>query len=61
MGGMKNNRQLSHDILNLLERLRIMHDIAIDGNYQSIGKDELEEDLKEALRDLAERFDKLLQ
>ena len=39
------NRQLSHDILNILERLRIMHDLIKDKNYEHIPKDELLTDL----------------
>jgi len=54
-------RQLSHDILNMLERLRIMHDLAIDQNYSVINKDELKEDLKETLEKLERDFKDLIQ
>lgn len=54
-------RQLSHDILNILERLRIMHDIARDENYDAIPKDELKADLKDSLRQLEEAFKELIQ
>jgi hypothetical protein len=54
-------RHLSHDILNLLERLRIMHDLARDENYQHISKNELKADLLESMKELAEKFDLMLQ
>jgi hypothetical protein len=56
-----NNRQLSHDILNMIERLRIMHDLAKDQNFSDIPKDELKKDLQETLKKLAADFQELLQ
>ncbi len=55
------NRQLSHDILNILERLRIMHDLIKDKNYEHIPKDELLTDLNENLDLLRKKFDILSQ
>jgi hypothetical protein len=54
-------RQISHDILNMLERLRIMHDLVKDQNYKMISKEELEIDLKEALKQLEQNFQQFLQ
>lgn len=54
-------RQLSHDILNMLERLRIMHDLAKDQNFSVISKDELKGDLDETLKQLEADFKKLIQ
>jgi hypothetical protein len=56
-----NPSQLSHDILNCLERLRIMHDLVKAGNYTEIPKAELEADLKETLKELETKFAQLLQ
>lgn len=50
--------QLSHDILNILERLRIMHDLIRDQNFEHIPKDELMDDLKTNLELLKKNFDK---
>jgi len=55
------NRQLSHDILNILERLRIMHDLIKDKNYEHIPKDELLTDLNENLDMLKKHFETLAQ
>jgi hypothetical protein len=55
------NRQLSHDILNILERLRIMHDLIKDKNYEHIPKNELLTDLNEDLDLLRKKFDILSQ
>jgi CRISPR/Cas system-associated endonuclease Cas3-HD len=49
--------KLSHDILNILERLRIMHDLIKEQNYQHIPKDELMKDLQENLDLLKKNFD----
>jgi hypothetical protein len=49
-------KHISHDILNLLERLRIMHDILKDKKFDHIPKDEVMVDLKEALKLLDQRF-----
>jgi len=54
-------RQLSHDILNILERLRIMHDLIKNNNYQDIPKDELLMDLNENLDLLKKYFETLTQ
>lgn len=58
---MMDKRQLSHDILNLLERLRIMHDLARDENYEAIPKEELKNDLKDSLNQLEAAFQRLIQ
>lgn len=50
--------QLSHDILNILERLRIMHDLIRDQNFEHIPKDELMDDLKTNLELLKKNFEK---
>jgi hypothetical protein len=50
----------SHDILNLLDRLKIMHDLILKNNFRNISKEELEEDLKESLKELERQFDLLL-
>lgn len=54
-------RKLSHDILNCLERLRIMHDLAKDQNFSVISKEEIKSDLEESLKQLEADFKKLLQ
>lgn len=54
------NKKLSHDILNALERLRIMHDLARDQNFSLIPKDEVKADLADTLNKLEEDFKKLL-
>ena len=53
--------QLSHDILNILERLRIMHDLIRDENYQHIPKAELLTDLEENIELLKKCFGNLSQ
>lgn len=54
-------RLLSHDILNMLERLRIMHDLARDQNFTVIGKEELLSDLDETLKKLESDMKALIQ
>jgi hypothetical protein len=54
------SRKLSHDILNSLERLRIMHDLIKSQNYSVIPKDEMEKDLEDELKKLDENFRLLL-
>lgn len=54
-------KKLSHDILNILERLRIMHDLLRDQNYEHISKAELAQDLEENLTQLKEKFKELAQ
>lgn len=54
-------RQLSHDILNMIERLRIMHDLSLGQNFSEISKEELKSDLKETLEKLSLDFEKLIQ
>lgn len=58
---MSSDRQLSHDILNALERLRIMHDLLKEKNFKSIPKDELIQDLKTTLKKLETDFEELSQ
>lgn len=58
---MSDSKQISHDIMNALERLRIMHDLVKGEKYQSISKEEITGDLKETLDKLREDFDRLLQ
>jgi hypothetical protein len=52
---------LSHDILNILERLRIMHDLIRNNNYEQISKEEILSDLEENLSQLKLKFEKLSQ
>jgi carotenoid cleavage dioxygenase-like enzyme len=54
-------RQLSHDILNFIERLRIMHDMALEQKYEMISKEELIHDLEETLSQVDIKFKELLQ
>ncbi len=58
---MKNQKQLSHDIINLIERLRIMHDIAKDKKFNQISEEEFFQDLDETLKDLKKHFEQLAQ
>ncbi len=53
------NNQLSHDILNLLERLRIMHEILRDKKFDHIPQSEVMIDLTETLKLLDLRFQEL--
>ena len=53
--------ELSHSILNILERLRIMHGLIKDHNYSEIPKEEILSDLKENLELLKNQFDLLAQ
>ena len=53
--------KLSHDILNILERLRIMHDLIKEKNFEHIPKEELLSDLQENLDLLKLNFEKLSQ
>lgn len=52
--------KISHDILNYIERLRIMHDLVKEQNFEEISKEELANDLDETLNKLKESFEKLL-
>lgn len=54
------SKKLSHDILNSIERLRIMHDLIKSQNYAAIPKEELVTDLDEELKKLRENFSQLL-
>ena len=54
-------RKLSHDILNMLERLRIMHDMARDQNFSVISKAEVKTDLADTLEKLKKDLETLLQ
>jgi hypothetical protein len=58
---MKTEKQLSHDILNLIERLRIMHDIVKDKKFNQISEEEFFQDLDETLKDLKTHFEQLAQ
>ena len=53
--------KVSHEILNLLERLRVMHDLAKNMNYSAVTKKELISDLDETLKELGEYFKTLIQ
>ncbi len=54
-----NKSHLSHDILNLLARLRIMHDVLKDKKYDQIPKEEVMEDLEQSLKQLEVKFKEL--
>lgn len=54
------SRKLSHDILNSIERLRIMHDLIKSQNFAAIPKDEMVKDLEDELKKLDENFRELL-
>jgi hypothetical protein len=54
-------KKISHDILNILERLRIMHDLIRDQNFEHISKEELAQDLEENLSLLNSKFKELSQ
>ncbi len=54
-------RQLSHDILNYIERLRVMHDLAREQDYSVIKKEELLSDLAETVRLLEAKLKDLAQ
>lgn len=57
---MKESALISHDILNMIERLRIMHDLIKKQNFDAISKEELTSDLEETLKKLKEDFDLML-
>ncbi len=54
------SKKLSHDILNSIERLRIIHDLIKSKNYAVISKDEMEKDLEEEFKTLKDNFQILL-
>jgi len=56
-----NKDLLSHEILNILERLRIMHDLLREQNFSHISKEELQSDLSTNLDLLKNHFEKLAQ
>lgn len=58
---MSDSRQISHDIMNALERLRIMHDLIKGKKFETISKEEISEDLKETLEKLKKDFETLFQ
>lgn len=60
MVGSMDTKKLSHDILNSLERLRIMHDLIKSQNFSAIPKDEMITDLSEELKKLEKNFEILL-
>jgi hypothetical protein len=45
----------------MIERLRIMHNIAKDQNFKDISKDEMSKDLDETIRKLEKDFKEFLQ
>jgi hypothetical protein len=45
----------------MIERLRIMHDLAKDQNFSVISKDELKSDLQETLEKLQTDFKEMIQ
>lgn len=45
----------------MIERLRIMHDLAKDQNFSVITKDEIKSDLDETLKKLEQEFKSLIQ
>jgi hypothetical protein len=53
--------KISHDILNLLERLRVMNDLLKDQNFKLISRDEIKNDLEETIHLLKEKFEILSQ
>jgi hypothetical protein len=53
--------KISHEILNLLERLRVMHDLAKNKNYSVVKKEELVCDLSETLKEIENHFQSLIQ
>lgn len=54
-------KKVSHDILNILERLRIMHDLIRDQNYEHIPREELLTDLQDNLELLKKNFEQFAQ
>ena len=56
-----NKPHVSHDILNLLDRLRIMHDLIKREDYESIPKEEMKQDLEETLTKLNALFKEFIQ
>ena len=54
------SKKLSHDILNAIERLRIMHDLIKSQNFSVIPKDEMISDLETELKNLEANFKILL-
>ncbi|MES2528801.1 MAG: hypothetical protein V4598_17075 [Bdellovibrionota bacterium] len=53
-------KKLSHDIMNSLERLRIMHDLIKSKNFSAIPRDEMVSDLAEEIKKLEKNFEILL-
>lgn len=54
-------RKISHDILNMIERLRIMHDLALENNFNEISSEEMQLDLNETLTAIKKNFIDLIQ
>jgi hypothetical protein len=54
-------KRISHDILNSLDRLRIMHDLAKDQNFSVIGREEILTDLESTIKSLEADLKLLLQ
>lgn len=57
---MGDKRRLSHDILNAVERIRIMHDLVKDKNFEMISLEEIQKDFDETLKKLKSDFEKLV-
>lgn len=55
------SKKVSHDIQNAISRLKIMHDLAKENNFEMISKEELVKDLDETLKELKENFALLIQ
>ncbi len=55
------NNKIIHDVINYIERLRIMLDIAKNKKFEQVSKEELTEDLEATLKEIKISFDKLLQ
>lgn len=53
--------KISHDILNTLERLRIIHDLLKRGDFHDISREEMDIDLENAIKELRENFRLLAQ
>jgi hypothetical protein len=55
------SKKVSHDIQNAISRLKIMHDLVKENNFEMISKEELTKDLEETLKELKENFALLIQ
>lgn len=50
------NQKLHHDIVNDIERLKIMLDLLMKNQFNEISKDEIKKDLKDSLLSLEKNF-----